>query len=211
MPGSLPSASNSQDAAGLVSIISQLMDQQQQANISVMEVMMRSLDHRSSGSMKLAPFDSSNSDAKGWMIMFERTCQANNWVSDKDKITSLKCCFKEGTTPSSWFNARLVDFPGSSWDEWKDSFLTSFTENRILSAEKALCLKYVKGNIMEYYYEKETLIRIAFSDLGDESFITIVILGLPPDLQIQVMVKGPTTKSALVSCLQTLPDPAWRT
>ena len=125
------------------------------------------------------------------------------------RISNLKSAFVPGSAADKWYSSRLLDDElleeESDWASWKESFLTAFSQNRIQTASKALSWKYQSGPVMDYFYEKQRLLNIGFPDMGPQSFISSVLLGLPPQLQTSALTMDPQDKQSLVQCLQRLP------
>jgi len=138
--------------------------------------------------------------------MYERSCEANGWETDDMKINNLKASLTVGSAADKWFSSRIIDQGHEIWIEWKESFLAAFTQNRLQAANKAIRYEYRGGSLMDYYYEKERLLKLAFPDLGQHSFVSHVMLGLPLNLQTQAMSMDPKKKTELIFCLQKLPQ-----
>jgi len=204
------SATPSAPPADLATVFSQLMLQQQQSNAMMMDQFMKSIslliEKKETKKMIITRFDGQNEDANTWMVLYERSCDANGWESDEMKINNLKACLVPASSADRWFSSRIIDQGNESWDEWKDDFLSAFTQNKIQAAQRAIRYEYRGGSLMDFYYEKERLLKLAFPDLGQNSFITHVMLGLPSQLQGQLMSMDPKKRSDLISCLQKLPQ-----
>ena len=194
----------------LVSTVSLILQQQQDSNQQMMSeivtAMTMLLDRSGSKKMTITKFDGSSEDAKGWMHMYERACDANRWDSDDLKINNLKALLVPSSAADRWFSSRIIDQGDRPWSEWKQAFLEAFFTNKIQSATRALRYEYRHGTLLEYYYEKERLLNMAFSDLGEKSFITHVLLGLPSHLQGQILFMDPKNKSDLKQCLSRVPE-----
>ena len=157
--------------------------------------------------MNINKFDGSNEDPRAWMTMFERAAEANNWLNDELKINNLKSCLVLNSAADRWFSSRIIDETeqDQEWEDWKLAFFGAFAQNRVQTAHRALKWEYRNGSIMDFFYEKERLLKIAFPDMGMETFISLVIYGLPADLQAVAMTIDPRDKQGLVECLQRLP------
>lgn len=139
------------------------------------------------------------------MDFYEYACTKNGWVSDDDKITNLRLSLTN--MAKSWFEMRVVDDVGETWEQWKQSFLSAFQENAVERWDRAIFHKYRYGSVLEYFYEKRKLLQLADHSLPETSVVPLVIHGLNRDLQKQVQVRGPTTITELLSCFKELtPD-----
>src|ERR1700733_676125 len=210
-PVSAPLFSNpGTSQSDLVSTVSLILQQQQDSNQEMMSkivaAMTMLLDRSGSKKMTITKFDGSSEDAKGWMHMYERACDANRWDSDDLKINNLKALLVPSSAADRWFSSRIIDQGDRPWSEWKQAFLEAFFTNKIQSATRALRYEYRHGTLLEYYYEKERLLNMAFSDLEEKSFITHVLLGLPSHLQGQILFMDPKNKSDLKQCLSRVPE-----
>jgi len=83
--------------------------------------------------------------------------------------------------------------------------LKAFSQNKIYAAQQAIRFEYQEGSLLDFYYE-ERLLKLAFPDLGQSSFITHVMLGLPSHLLGPLMSMDPQTKSDLILSLKKLPE-----
>jgi len=192
-----------------LSDVAQIITQQQDFNGMMMnkliETMSLLMDKKKSKPMTINDFDGHSEEALTWMTVFERTCEANGWDSDEMKINNLKSCLTLGSIADKWFSSRIIENVEETWTEWKNSFLTAFSQNKIYAAQQAIRYEYQEGSLMDFYYEKERLLKLAFPDLGQSSFITLVMLGLPSHLLGPLMSMDPQTKSDLILSLQKLP------
>ena len=193
----------------IVSTVNRILREQHETHKKMMDgfasTMTMLLDRSGSKKMTITKFDGSSEDAKTWMIMYERASCANRWDSDQLKINNLKASFVPMSAADRWYSSRIIDQGDTPWSEWKDAFLVAFSQNKIQCATRALRYEYRYGSLMDYFYEKERLLKIAFSDLGENAFLIHVILGLPNYLQGQVLSMDPKKKSDLIQCLQKLP------
>ena len=154
--------------------------------------------------MEVTKFDGINNDARTWMLLYERACESNGWMTDEQRINNLKANLVPGSGADRWFSSRILQASDPSWDEWKESFVTAFSQNRIDSCRRALHWEYRSGSVMNYFYEKERLLQLAFPHLHEDTFVTLVIFGLPSYMHAQVLASKPSSKDELISTLQTL-------
>ena len=170
---------------------------------SMKEVMGRKDTQR----MIITKFSGSNEDPRTWLTLFERACEVNHWLNDELKINNLKSCLEPNSAADRWYSSRIIDpdQEQEEWELWKDAFLSAFCQNRIQTANRALKWEYRAGSIMEYFYEKERVLKIAFPDIGPETFISLVLHGLPVELQSVALAMDPVDKKTLIECLQRLP------
>lgn len=152
--------------------------------------------------IEIAKFDCKNEDARCWMVSFERGCEINEWITDRSKINHLKACL-DGMA-LKWYNARVIEEHADVWSDWKSSFLRAFGQNRIQLATQANNWQYRSGSLLEYYYEKQRLLQLAFRNLTDYDFITMVMMGLPDDFQSQLLTMKIDNKEELRNALEKL-------
>lgn len=154
--------------------------------------------------MEVTKFDGLNQDARTWMLLYERACDSNGWLSDDQKINNLKASLVPSSGADRWYSSKILHADGLAWYEWKESFIAAFTQNRIEACNKALKWEYRSGSVMTYYYEKERLLQLAFPHIHEDTLITLVIHGLPSYLHAQVLAFKPEDTDDLIAALQTL-------
>ena len=189
---------------------SDLLQQQQRANGKMMQQLLDSMTllmkQRETKKMTVSKFDGTSEDPRSWMAIYLRACEINLWDNDALKISNLKQCLKEGSAADKWYTSRIIDEGGAAWDEWEESFFEAFTQNTIQAGFKATKFFYSTGSLMDYYYEKERLMKIAFPFMDETSFVTFVLMGLPQTLQAPALSMDPKNKSELIWSLQKLPE-----
>ena len=205
------SRDGSQERSELTQAIGAIIAQQQTQNEIQMQLMSQitsALSNLATFSrtkkMDVTKFDGTNNDARTWMLLYERACESNGWLTDEQRINNLKSNFIPGSGADRWFSSKLLQGAELTWDEWKESFVAAFTQNRIDSCRKALNWEYRTGSVMNYFYEKERLLQLAFPHLHEDTFVTLVIYGLPSYMHAQVMACKPSSKDDLLVALQTL-------
>lgn len=197
-------------ASLISSIVREVMVSQQQ----MMQDMLNSFNEsiRISGlskaqRMEINKYDGKNEDPKIWMKTYEKACGCNGWTTDSLKINHLKSHL-EGIA-IKWYNSRVIEGAADLWEDWKASFERSFGQNRVQLATNANKWEYRGGPLMEYFYEKQRLLQMAYPDIGEHAFITMVILGLPEDMQRQILTTEITSKEGLREALERL-KPAFK-
>lgn len=160
------------------------------------------LTGRKNQKMEVNKFDGRREDAKTWLIGYEKACDFNGWSTDDAKINNLKS-YLDGIAVK-WFNSRLIECSPINWSLWKDAFLDAFGQNRVSQASIALNWEYRGGPMLEYYYEKQRLLQLAFPDMNDYNFITLVLIGLPDELQKQISVAEINTREEFRKVLSNL-------
>ena len=176
------------------------MQQQMMTLVSQMQQTSVSRDNK----MIVTKTDGTSEDAKTWMKVFELSCSNNKWHSDKQKIVHLKAAFVPGSAADRWYSSRIIDQEEAPWSEWKESYIQAFSLNRIEAAQAALHWSYRGGKLLDYYYEKERLLKLAFSELPVDVFVTHVMLGLPAHMQNILLGKELKDKVTLVAELNKL-------
>ena len=142
-------------------------------------------DKNSSSQMQVTDFDGRSEDAKVWLKSYEKACQFNHWTTESSKVNHLKAYLKGSAL--KWFNSRIADDVAEDWNDWKASFERAFGQNRVQLAIQANQWEYIGGPLMDFYYEKQRLIQLAYPSLDDCNFITIFMLGLPREMQSQLL------------------------
>ena len=72
-------------------------------------------------------------------------------------------------------------------------------------AQTALGWEYRSGPLLDYYYEKQRLIHLAFLDANEYNFITFVLLGVPDEMRKSLLSQKINSKEDLRECLKNLP------
>lgn len=194
-------------AADLTQLI-HIMAQQQENQMRMMTDITAALGNMATFSrtkkMDITKFDGVNSDARSWLLLFERACETNGWLTDSQKVNNLKASLVPLSGADRWYLSKILQEQELSWLDWKESFIAAFTQNRIESSKKALGWEYRNGSVMSYFYEKERLLQIAFPHIHVNTLVTLVILGLPSYIHPQVLAFKPDDKDELIDALQTL-------
>ena len=179
----------------------------QESNQSLLNNVLQLVGRKDTQRMNINKFDGSNEDPKTWMTMFERACETNNWLNDELCINNLKSYLVPGSAADKWFQSRIIDddCQQENFESWKTAFFAAFTQNRIQTAQKALNWQYRSGPIMEYFWEKERLLKIAFPDIQHETFTSLMLCGLPSQLQTMALAMDTSDKNSLTQCMQRLP------
>ena len=154
--------------------------------------------------MRVTRTDASTEDPKSWIKFYELVCTNNGWTSDNQKVIHLKESFFPGSAAERWYVNRIMDREQASWDEWRESFVQAFSLNRVAAAQVALQFHYKGGKLLEYFYEKDRLLKLAFSELETDAFITLVLLGLPVHMQDALLAKDRPDKVTLAAELNKL-------
>lgn len=147
-------------------------------------------------------FDGESSSPESWLTFYEYACNENYWHSDEDKVKNMRL-FLSGIA-KSWYELRVNAHSNKPWTEWKESFLSSFGENKVLLWDKAIAFKYTSGSALSYFYEKRRLLQLADPSLPETSVVPLIIHGLSPDLQKQIQVRGPKTVEDLLRGMRNL-------
>lgn len=74
-------------------------------------------------------FDGESSSPESWLTFYEYACNENYWHSDEDKVKNMRL-FLSGIA-KSWYEWHLNAHSNKPWIEWKASFLSSFSENKV--------------------------------------------------------------------------------
>lgn len=147
-------------------------------------------------------FDGYSSSPEGWIDFYEYASEKNFWNSEQDRIKNMRL-FLTGVA-KKWFELRLVDHPEESWNDWKASFLTSFKRNPVDRWDQAIFYKYKTGLILEYFFEKRKLLQLAEPHLPESAIISLILHGLPREIQKQVQARNLKSVEDLLQSLQDI-------
>ncbi|KAG0431791.1 hypothetical protein HPB47_021437, partial [Ixodes persulcatus] len=136
-------------------------------------------------------FDGYSSSPEGWIDFYE-------YASEKNMRLFLTGIGKK------WFELRLVDHPEASWNDWKASFFTSFKRNPVDRWDQAIFYKYKTGLILEYFFEKRKLLQLAEPHLLESAIISLILQGLPREIQKQVQARNLKSVEDLLQGLQDI-------
>lgn len=136
---------------------------------------------------------------EAWLSFYEYACEKNYWTTEDDKKKNMRL-FLSGVA-KKWYDLQITNFTGS-WQSWKENFLKSFRENPVESWDKAIFWKYKGGSLIEYFYEKQRLLRVAEPKMPQSSIVSLIIHGLPKELQKQVQVQSPTSVESLLEAFR---------
>ena len=203
MPAATAGQPQDWNALALVYAMQQQSQQMHQQMMDMMRALQLNTNTRENR-MLVTKTDGTSEDPKTWMKIYEMACDNNRWLTDKQKITHLKQAFIPGSAADRWFSSRIIDQENAPWLEWKASFIQAFALNRVDAAQIALDFCYSDGKILDYFYEKERRLKLAFSDLSVDTFVTLVLLGLPSDMQATLLGKDLNDKVTLVAEINKL-------
>lgn len=187
----------------VLTVMQQMMASQQESINLMMQTFQDSMESlQSKCKVEVTRFDGKKEEAKIWMVTFERAAEANHWTTNRQKINHLKG-YLEGIA-LKWYNSRVMEDADDDWSQWRDSFIKAFGQNRIILASNANKWEYRGGPIMDYYYEKQRLLQLAYPELNEYNFITLMILGLPEDLQMILTNQSLSTREELREAMERL-------
>lgn len=115
-------------------------------------------------------FDGYSSSPEGWIDFYEYASEKNMRL------------FLTGIA-NKWFELRQVDHPEARWNDWKASCFTSFKRNPVDRWDQAIFYKYKTGLILEYFFEKRNLLHLAEPHLLESAIISLILQGLPSEIQ----------------------------
>ena len=200
---SMPAPGSSANDWQAFSMHSMMAMQQQMMNLQ-QQLQMMQLSGGSRDKMNITRTDGTSEDPHSWLKFYELVCNNNGWNTDKQKVMHLKSALIPGSAADRWFCSRVIDCEDAPWHEWRSSFLQAFSLNRVAAAQAALQFQYRSGKLLDYFYEKERLLKLAFNDLSSDSFITLVLVGLPSHMQENLLGKQLVNKTDLVTELNKL-------
>lgn len=96
---------------------------------------------------------SSSANAQAWLSFYEYACGQNGWRQDLDKVMNMRLYLRG--IAKTWHDLRITERGNRPWAEWRDSFLTSFSESKLQSWDRAIAFKYSSGPLVEYFLRRE--------------------------------------------------------
>ena len=195
-----------------IGLLQQQLVEQQRQTTSIVDALQNLLGNgqqRNTKKMTVTQFDGSSSSAEAWIMLYERACLSNGWLDDASKVNSLKAAFKPGSAADKWFDSRLLNNANAPWAEWKLAFEAAFKQNFADSTARALRYTYRGGSVLEFFYELERLLTMAYGSTvvaadGYRLLINNVTVALPRDMQQQIINSDPHSKAELITSLQRL-------
>lgn len=158
--------------------------------------------HSCKTTIQPSPFDGNSENAAHWLSTYEHACDENGWTSDEQKIDNIG--YFLSATAKKWYEFRILQQDRGTWSSWKESFLSSFSDNVVERWNAAIDFKYSSGSLVEYYFEKVRLLRLAEAHLPEKSFVALTLHGLPSDLRQMIQIRGPKRGEELLQCLRDL-------
>lgn len=196
----LPQSGQTTTDPAILAILAQLTKgQEQQTKILDQLTKQRTVKPQK---MEINKFSGKNEDPSSWLVTYENMCTVNGWTTPSMKIHNMKA-YMEGAA-SSWYMNRVLQRKPDDYDDWKESLTNAFKQNRIQLAWNALHFEYRGGQLLDYYFEKQRLLNMAFPKMDDYSFISLVLMGLPRDMQDQAMQNVLDTRDDLLKALEKL-------
>lgn len=199
-------------------LLTQIREQQDlnRAIIHSMEGMVGAQERARSKKMTVTSFDGSSESAASWLMMYERACTANMWLDDGSRINNMKAALKPGSAADKWYSSRMLTNPNCTWQDWRQAFIEAFRMNFADATAKAMKWEYRGGSIMEYFYELERMLTLAYGPVvvaadSHRLLINNVTVGLPREFQMQICLCDPQSKAEFIQCLQRITVKAGRT
>ncbi|CAA9997233.1 unnamed protein product, partial [Nesidiocoris tenuis] len=160
--------------------------------------------------MTVPKFAGKTEDPSTWMCLFEKACKNNSWTLDEEKIDNLLSVLEPGSIAEKWYNSRMLQDIEPNWELWRRSFLSAFGQNPIQLLHDAQQYRYESGNLLEYYYEKQRLLNLAFGCLPARAFNLLVLQGLPSYMQTHLLAMDLDNREDLLKSLERLKPMAVR-
>lgn len=203
----MPAASEPTSHADLSVVLQAIQAQQKQVvqQNEMIQTLLSALslrDSRPTELVKPEPFDSTSGNPEAWISFFEYACKQNGWDTDEQRVKHM-LPFLSGIA-RKWYELRIIGHECDAWSTWKESFISSFRGSPLERWDQAIFYRYRSGPVIEYFFEKRRLLLLAEPDLPLTSVITLVIHGLPRELQRQVQARAPKTLETLRQSLQDM-------
>lgn len=129
----------------------------------------------------LTPFNV-ESNVSFFLDKFELECSRFNIVNDDEKIETLR----EFVSSSAldWYDSTLLKFGKSNWSGWMDSMKSVFCNGDWTKIRNAYNFRFdMSGEYVDYVLQKEKLILELNDHIPTEVLISLIVIGLPVDIQ----------------------------
>lgn len=185
-------------------VLERIMSAHESSMKKMFEAVTKLIDksHNSKNKVKVNKFDGKSEDAKIWLTAYEKACEANGWSTCSNKVINLRENL-DGIA-LKWYNSKISETDDYNWDDFKSSFTRAFGQNKVQLSQRAWSYKYLYGDLLDFYFEKQRLIDIAFPRLSDENFITMMICGLLDQHQTTLLTLNIDSRDELRDAISKL-------
>ncbi|XP_075740218.1 uncharacterized protein LOC142786417 [Rhipicephalus microplus] len=105
-----------------------------------------------------------------------------------------------------WYETCILEDSDDSWSQWRKKFLTAFRSNPVERWNTALNFKSEQSCLVEYFFEKRRLLKLAEPLLPSTAVVALIMHGLHTNVLKQVQILSPKTLDDLLACLQNIPS-----
>lgn len=147
-------------------------------------------------------FDGMSSSPESWLEFYEYAAGKNRWLSDEDKITNMRVYLRG--VALKWYEICIQEDSDHSWSQWKKKLLTAFGSNPVHRWSTALNFKSKQSSLVEYFFEKRRLLKLAEPLLPSTAVVALIMHGLHTEVLKQVQIRSPRTLDDLLECLQNI-------
>ncbi|CAB0016205.1 unnamed protein product, partial [Nesidiocoris tenuis] len=191
------------------SVVEEQMSKQQEFNSSLIREAMNLFKSRiheyTTTPVEICKFDGYTMASDKWLQLYENMCRINHWIDDSQKVMYLQTNLENGSIAEKWYNSRIFNGQmNESWASWKVSFVEAFKQHPIELMIKADDFNYSSGSLLDYYYEKERLIDLAYGHLPVKVKILMIIKGLPSSMQDQLLMTDVLENHCLINRIARL-------
>ncbi|XP_049271717.1 uncharacterized protein LOC125758462 [Rhipicephalus sanguineus] len=149
-------------------------------------------------------FDGVSSSPESWLDFYEYAAGKNKWLSDEAKITNMRVYLRG--VARKWYETCILEDSDDSWSQWRKKFLTAFRSNPVERWNTALNFKSEQSCLVEYFFEKRRLLKLAEPLLPSTAVVALIMHGLHTNVLKQVQILSPKTLDDLLACLQNIPS-----
>jgi hypothetical protein len=153
-------------------------------------------------------FDPKKYNAVSWINIFERECV--RLKIEEDRRWEAIRLFLESGAAENWFTALQNITPNTTWEFWKNSFLKNFSKSGWNVAASAINYRYMAGSFTEYVHAKINLLTSYNPKMHYLDTMSLVVLGLPPNIQEKINPKDVSSVDDLVSIILQFEKPPSR-
>ena len=146
-----------------------------------------------------------NQKPEDWILEYENECVKHNLNTETIKIEALRF-FVEGSA-KDWYEINLKKIGLVNWEEWKNSFLSIFADPTWIRFRKAYNYKYLGGSLVDYTLTKEKLFIDADNIMKGQALISMIVMGLPTEIQDKLNPEEVTTVEKLITKLKQIEVP----
>ncbi len=152
----------------------------------------------------LHKFDGRSYNARTWINLFQLECERFQ-IAEPRYVEALRL-FLDGHA-TTWFENRYLTRALSPWNEWYESFQTTFASFGWADVSHSYMFSYLSGSYVEYALRKIKLLLSVNPKIKVQTQIDLVVLGLPVWLRDKIDREEIESTDELMSELGKLSKP----